>query len=115
MHSEILKSPKWSLLAQAVIFVVVFGVFFAIEARSDSEARFFESLFAYVTWVPAMWDGMPGGFLSYVLLTLVALASLAASSRSTLRAWSLLLFNISAFLWTLFPCLTYHLGDYRGP
>jgi len=115
MLREILKSPKRCLLTQGIIFAGVFGVFFVIEARTDTEAHFFESLFAYVTWVPAMWDGIPGGFGVYILLALVALASLAASFRSELQAWSLPLFNISAILWTLFPCLTYHLGDYRGP
>ncbi len=115
MHREILKSPKWSLLAQAIIFVGVFSVFFALESHTDPEAGYFESLLAYVTWVPAFWDGIPGGFLTYILLAGVAIVSMILSFRSAPRAWSLPIFNISAFLWTLFPCVTYQLGDYRGP
>ena len=115
MKHEILKSPRWSLLTQAVMFAVVFTVSFLVESRSDPEAHYFESLLAYVTWVPAFWDGIPGGLLTYILLALTAIVALAFSSRSTSRTWSLPLFNVSAFLWTLFPFLTYQLGDYRGP
>lgn len=115
MLREILKSPRSSLLAQTAIFVGVFGVFFATEFRTDSEARVFGSLFAYVTRVPAMWDGIPDGFLIYILLAHIAIGSLAASSEKALRTWALPLFDASALLWTLFPCLTYHLGEYRGP
>ena len=109
-----LKSVQSSLLAQAFVFALVFTGFFVVESRPYSES-FFDSLLAYVTWVPAMWGGVLGGFLSYILLILVAIVSLALSARDALRRWALPLFNISAFLWTLFPWISYQFGDYRGP
>jgi hypothetical protein len=110
-----LKTIRSSLLAQAIAFVLVFSVFYLVESRSYSESTYFETLLAYFIWLPVFWDGIPGGFLTYILLAFVAIVSLALSSRDTLRPWALPLFNVTALLWTLFPWLTYQLGDYRGP
>lgn len=109
-----LKSVQSSLLAQAFVFALVFIGFYVVESRPYSES-FFDSLLAYVTWVPAMWGGILGGLIIYLLLAIVAIVSLTLSARDYRRRWTLPLFNISAFLWTLFPWISYQFGDYRGP
>lgn len=109
------NSLKASLIIQGVAFFLVFTVFHFANSSPDWEVGYSDDLLAYVTWVPAFWDGIPGGILTYITLSVMTILSFALSARESFRQWSLPLFHIFALQWSLFPCMTYQLGDYRGP
>ncbi|MGK0189509.1 MAG: hypothetical protein ACI9R3_005326 [Verrucomicrobiales bacterium] len=81
-----LKPIKSSLLVQALGFILVFAGFFVVESRSSSGVGFDNSLLVYITWMPAMWGGIVGGFPAYFLLILAAVVSLALPRTLTPHA-----------------------------
>jgi hypothetical protein len=107
---------KISLVAQSLIFALCFGVYWLTECRPDSGlADIPEDLLYYLTWLPSMWDGIPGQFLTYLLLGIFSLVALVLSVRGFRRYWAVTAFNLFSLLWSLFPLLNLHIGDYRGP
>ena len=107
---------KLSLVAQSLIFALCFGVYWFTECRPDSGLMDIpKDLLFYLTWLPSMWDGIPGQLLTYLLLGILALVALFLSVRDSRRYWAVVAFNILSLLWSLFPLLNSHIGDYRGP
>jgi hypothetical protein len=107
---------KLSLAVQSLIFALCFGVYWFTECRPESGLEDIPGdLLFYLTWLPSMWDGIPGQFLTYLLLGILSLVALFLSVRGSRRYWAVLVFNLLSLLWSLFPLLNLRIGDYRGP
>ena len=115
-NDQMPNSIKISLAVQSLIFALCFGFYWFTECRPDSGlADIPEDILFYLTWLPSMWDGIPGQFLTYLVLALLSIVALIVSFQVSCRSWAVAAFNVLASLWSLFPVLNLNIGDYRGP